>query len=236
MYKKSAELYQKILKIEETNAYALVGLGHLSYDLKKYHEALFYWKKMLELNKDHIDIRILTSIGNCHRKLKTFSEGIFYFQKALEMDSKNFYALFGLADCYRGMNQQDKSIIYWNKILEIEPENKVILTRVGDAFRNMGDYKGAEEYYNRALDIDFDIYAAMGLALIRKAEGKYDEAIERFKNLIRDDRKNYRLYVDLADCYVRQNKKEEAIKALEAFQTHEIHSSAVNEMLENLRK
>ena len=191
---------------------------------------------MLELNKDHVDIRILTSIGNCHRKLKTFSEGVFYFQKALEMDAKNLYALFGLTDCYRGMNQQDKSVEYWNKLLEIEPENKVILTRLGDAYRNMGDYKAAEEYYNRALNIDFDIYAAMGLALICKCEGKYAEAIDRFKNLIRNDSKNYRLYIDIADCYINQNKKEEAIRALESFQTQGIYSSAVNEMLENLKK
>ena len=46
-YRKSAELYQQILKMEETNAYALVGLGHLNFDLKKYHEALYYWKKMI---------------------------------------------------------------------------------------------------------------------------------------------------------------------------------------------
>ena len=190
---------------------------------------------MLEKNKDFVDIRVLTSIGNCHRKLKTFDQGLGYFERALEMDPKNFYALFGLADCYRGLNQQFRSVEYWNKILEIDPRNKVILTRAGDAYRNTGDYKTATEYYNRAMDIDFDIYAALGLALICKGEGKYDEAIDRLTRLVRNDEKNYRLYIDLADCYLKVNQKQKAVEVLQNFQKQGIRSQAVVDMLNNLQ-
>lgn len=234
-FRKSKDLYLKVLEMEHDNAYALIGLGHLHYDFKEYHDALSYWKKMFDANKENVDIRILTSIGNCHRKLKTFSGGIYFFEKALEMDPKNFYALFGLADCYRGMNQQHRSIEYWNKILEIDPDNKVILTRIGDAYRNTGDYKGATDYYNRALDIDFDVYAALGLALICKEEGKYDEAIERLSALVKNDNRNYRLYIDLADCYLKQNKKDKAAELLESFQKLGLRSTAVNELLDKIR-
>ena len=86
--------------MEEKNAYALIGLGHLHYDFKEYRDALYYWTKILEQSEELVDIRILTSIGNCHRKLKTFDKGIDFFKKALEIDQNNFYALFGLADCY----------------------------------------------------------------------------------------------------------------------------------------
>ena len=220
--------------MEENNAYALIGLGHLHYDFKEYKDALFYWTKMLEVNPQNVDIRVLTSIGNCHRKLKTFDKGLIYFEKALEKDPDNFYALFGLADCYRGLNQQFRSIEYWNKILEQDPKNKVILTRAGDAYRNMGDYDTATEYYNRAMDIDFDIYAALGLALICKGKGKYDEAIDHLQKLIRDDDKNYRLYIDLADCYLRKNDKKSATEVLQSFQKKGVKSQAVNDMLEKL--
>ena len=123
---------------------------------------------------------------------------------------------------------------YWNRILEIDPKNKVILTRAGDAYRNTGDYKTAAEYYNKAMDIDFDIYAALGLALICKGEGKYDEAVDRLSALIRDDPKNYRLYIDLADCYVKMNQKSKAIETLQSFQRFGIRSQAITEMLEKL--
>lgn len=217
-FKKSKTLYLRVLDMEENNAYALIGLGHLHYDFKEYKDALFYWTRMVDVNPEHVDIRVLTSIGNCHRKLKTFEKGLPFFEKALEKDPANFYALFGIADCYRGMNQQYRSIEYWNKILELDPKNKVILTRAGDAYRNTGDYALASEYYNRAMDIEFDVYAALGLALICKGEGKYDEAIVRLSQLIKEDQKNYRLYIDLADCYVKMGKKQGALDVLSEYQ------------------
>lgn len=234
-FKKSKQLYLKVLDMEENNPYALIGLGHLHYDFKEYRDALYYWTKMLDLNPNAVDIRVLTSIGNCHRKLKTFDRGVKYFERALESDPKNFYALFGLADCYRGMNQQYRSVEYWNKILELDPNNKVILTRAGDAYRNTGDYKTATEYYNKAMNIDFDIYAALGLALICKGEGHYEESIERLSALIKNDPKNYRLYIDLADSYLKLNQRQKAIEALESFQKLGIRSQAINESLEKVK-
>lgn len=233
-FKKSKELYLKVLDMEENNAYALIGIGHLYYDFKEYRDALYYWTKMLDINEKAVDIRVLTSIGNCHRKLKTFDQGVKYFERALEMDPENFYVLFGLADCYRGMNQQFRSIEYWNRILKNDPKNKVILTRTGDAYRNTGDYKTATEYYTKAMDIEFDVYAALGLALICKGEGKFDLAIERLESLIKDDQKNYRLYIDLADCYLKINKKDKAIESLKSFQKQGVKSTAINEMLDKI--
>lgn len=235
IFKRSKEIYLKVLELENTNPYALIGLGHLHYDYKEYKEALHYWTRMYNQNQESCDIRVLTSLGNCHRKLKTYADGIPYFNKALERDPVNFYALFGMADCYRGLNRQKESIYFWNKILDIDPENKVILTRAGDAYRNIGEYDKAKEYYNKALDIDFDIYAALGLALLCKDEGKYEEAIERLKQLIRGDKKNYRLYVDLADCFLQMGRKAEAVSTLEEFQRTGIKSQAVNEMMDRLR-
>lgn len=234
-FKKSKQLYLRVLDMEKSNPYALIGLGHLHYDFKEYNDALFYWTRMLEENANSVDIRVLTSIGNCHRKLKTFDKGVQYFERALKYDSKNFYALYGLADCYRGMNQQFRSIEYWNKILEIDPKNKVILTRAGDAYRNSGDYKTAEDYYNRAMSIEFDIYAALGLALLRKSQGQYEESVERLEALVKNDPKNHRLYIDLADSYEKMGKKQKAIEVLETFQRHGIRSHAVTSHLERLK-
>ena len=222
--------------MEKDNPYALIGLGHLSYDFKEYKDALSYWTRIYDINIDNVDIRVLTAIGNCHRKLKTFEKGTYFFDKALERDPKNFYALFGLADCYRGMNQQAKSIEYWNKILEIDPHNKVILTRAGDAYRTTGNYDEAVKYYTKALEIDFDIYAAIGLALICKCQGKFEEAVDRFKNLIRNDPRNSRLYVDLAETYSLMNRKEDAIKLLEDYLHNDGKNIQIRNLLERLKR
>ena len=236
-FKRSKELYLKVLEMEKDNAYALIGLGHLNYDFKEYKEALYYWSRVFEINNPQtVDIRVLTSIGNCHRKLKTFDQGTKYFEMALEREPNNFYALFGLADSYRGMNQQNKSVFYWNKILEIDPNNKVILTRAGDAYRTSGNFEEAKKYYGKALEIDFDVYAAIGLALICKGEGNYNEAISRLENLIRSDPKNSRLYIDLAECYDAMNNKVQAAKVLNDYLKFDNRNSAVRNALEKINR
>jgi tetratricopeptide (TPR) repeat protein len=234
-FKNSKAVYLRVLEMEEQNPYAIIGLGHLHYDFKEYREALFYWEKMLENSRENVDIRVLTSIGNCHRKLKTFSDGIGYFEKALARDSCNFYALFGLADCYRGMNRQDHSLEYWNRILEQDPRNKVILTRAGDAYRNLGHFDKAVDYYERALNIEFDIYAVLGLSLVAKAQGKLEEAEGSLGRLIQQDPRNYRLFLELADCRLKMGEKLKAMETLEEFQKLGIRNVQVSEFLDNIR-
>ena len=233
-FQNSKRLYTKVLEVEEHNPYALIGLGHLHYDFKKYREALTYWQKILEQNNQTVDIRILTSIGNCYRKMKQFEKGAYYFETALEKDKSNFYGLFGLADCCRGMNKQENAIPYWEAILRKDPANKVILTRLGDTYRYIGDYEKAQETYQRALDIDYDTYAILGLAILCKIQGKYAEAITSLSGLMQTDRKNYRIYLELADCYIKSNAKSKAIEVLQSFQQYGIKNQQISDLLTSL--
>jgi tetratricopeptide (TPR) repeat protein len=233
-YQRSNVLYQKVLALDSVNAYALIGLGHLHYDFKDYESALSYWMQMLAVDENGADIRVLTSIGNCHRKLRTYEKGIRFFERSLALEPNNFYSLFGLADCYRGLGQQEKSIVYWDKILAQDPRNRVILTRMGDALRSIGQYEKSAKYYTAALDIDFDVFALLGLAEICKAKGQYQDAIDSLTRLIQNEPNNYRLYIELADCYLHINRRQDALNTLRQFQALGIRNQQVNDMVADL--
>ncbi|MDR2730045.1 MAG: tetratricopeptide repeat protein [Treponema sp.] len=234
-FQQSKTVYMRVLEMESENHYAIIGLGHLYYDFKDYKEALYYWEKMLSPESETVDIRVLTSIGNCHRKLKTFDKGIPFFQTALDREPRNFYALFGLADCYRGINHPEKALEYWNRILEQDPRNKMILTRAGDACRSLGDLETAKNFYDSALNVEFDTYAVLGLAMIAKAKGKFEEVVLSLKRLIQQDTGNYRLYIELADHYSSSNDKRGAMEILAEFQRLGIRNQQISEMLERLQ-
>ena len=235
-FRKSKAVYLRVLEMETDNAYALIGLGHLHYDFKEYKDALGYWQRMVDLQGDGVDIRVLTSIGNCYRKLKQFDFGVPFFEKALAKEPDNFYALFGLADCYRGTERQSRSLEYWNRILEKDPRNKVILTRAGDAYRTMGDFEKAVDYYERALNIEFDVYAVLGLAMISRARGKYEDAISSLRKLVQNDPKNYRLYLEIAQCYEAQGDSQRALEALADFQRLGIRNIYIQDAITKLQR
>jgi len=234
-YARSHTLYQEVLQKEPDNAYALIGLGHLNYDFRRYEDALHYWKRMLELSGDGVDIRVLTSIGNCYRKLKDFEKGIPYFEDALKREPQNFYALFGLADCYRGMGHPDKSLAYWNRILERDPRNKVILTRAADAYRAMAAYDLARDYYEHALNIEYDTYAVLGLALLNRTEGRVDMALESLKRLIAHEPKNTRIYIELIHTYLQNGDEGGAMTVLRQFFDEGLHDRHATELYNRLK-
>ena len=70
--------------------------------------------------------------------------------------------------------------------------------------------------------------------MISKGQGKFEEAISSLTRIIQADPKNYRLYIDLADCYIKLGQKQKAIDVLQDFQKLGIRSQAVAEMLEKL--
>lgn len=234
-FPQSKQYYLKVLDIDETNSYALIGLGYLHFDFHEYELALQYWERMYQLDPEGVDIRVLTTIGNCHRKLKTFDQGLSYFKKALELDQNNFFALFGAADCYRGLLEYDSSLVYWLKILENDPENKIILTRAGDAYRVLHDLDNAEDFYKRALAINFDTYAILGLSLVSKERGNYEDAVARIEKLRINDPKNHRFYIELAKCYLEMGKKGDALKILEQYERRGTYNIYISTMIEKIK-
>jgi tetratricopeptide (TPR) repeat protein len=233
---RSKEVYLKVLEMDDQNPYAIIGLGHLHYDFKEYNAALACWERIMGTNKRNVDIRVFTSIGNCHRKLKTFEKGLEYFKLALEREPNNFYALFGMADCYRGICQQENALKYWNQILTQDPRNKMILTRVGDAYKSMGEYDKAVDFYNQALNVEFDTFAVLGLAMVDKLQGRFAEAIESLQRLIQQDPRNYRFYLELANCRLANGEKREALEVLEEFQRQGIRNNSITKLMEKLKQ
>ena len=200
---KAKQAYAAALANDPNNAYALIGLGYLCFEVQSYPDALKYWSQAHALEATRADVRLLTNLGNCHRKLKSFDLGVPYFQRALELDQGNFFALFGLADCYRGLHQPEQSLHYWQQILARDPANKIVLTRAGDALRQLGQIDAAQARYQAALQIGFDCFAAMGLATVLKIQGHYQEALTQLQSVLAGDPANPRLQQLVTDCQQR---------------------------------
>ncbi len=133
------------------------------------------------------------------------------------------------------MLEYDSSLIYWLKILENDPKNKIILTRAGDAYRVLHDLDHAEEYYKRALAINFDTYAILGLALLSKERGNYEDAISRIEKLRSNDPKNHRFYIELSKCYLDMGNKEQAAAVLQKYLNLGIYNIYISTMLDKIQ-
>ena len=79
------------------------------------------------------------------------------------------------------------------------------------------------------------MYAVLGLAMISKIQGRYDEAAISLNRLIQSDAKNFRLYLELAECHVNKGERQKAIAVLQDFQKFGIRNQLISEMLDKLK-
>jgi len=65
--------------------------------------------------------------------------------------------------------------------------------------------------------------------------GKFDDSIESLRKLVQQDPKNYRLYIELADCWVKKGDRDRAMEALAEFQKLGIRNMYVSEFMDKIR-
>ena len=62
------------------------------------------------------------------------------------------------------------------------------------------------------MDIDFDYYAALGIAIIEKERGNFDDAIDMLTKIFIIEKNNSRLLIELAECHRLNDNKDQAVK------------------------
>ena len=69
-----------------------------------------------------------------------------------------------------------------------------------------------------------------------KIQKKYDEAIKSLSVLRNAEETNYKVYLELADCYIQKNNRQAAIDVLSEFQRKGIKNQLIANLLFTLTK
>ncbi|MBQ3641319.1 tetratricopeptide repeat protein, partial [bacterium] len=75
------EFYEKLVRQEPDNTFALKGLGDIFADMYEFKDALKYYKKIAELSPNNYEINF--TIGACYEKLKNTAAAKEYYEKYL---------------------------------------------------------------------------------------------------------------------------------------------------------
>ena len=99
------------------------------------------------------------------------------------------------------------------------------------------EYRQQKSDYYELCNIKLvELYAVFGLALIAKEEGRYEDAIQNFTSLLQLKFRNYKLYIELANSYLKTNQKNLAIEVLEIAQKRGFKGTDINEMLIGIKQ
>jgi tetratricopeptide (TPR) repeat protein len=148
----------------------------------KIDTAIKEYQKIIELKPDDLEVRRI--IGDLYLKLNKLPEAIKQFE--------------WISDFYLKEGFFTKAIAMYRRITRIEPQNETISFKLADLYTKQGLVIEAKQIY-------------LEMAEEYKRQNNQKKALGIYRKILEFDRSNTKMRILLADNYLREDMKEEAI-------------------------
>ncbi|MBL0309479.1 MAG: tetratricopeptide repeat protein [Bacteroidetes bacterium] len=122
---------------------------------QKFHEAIPYYRKAVELEPDADTI--LLNFASCLEKVGKLDEALKCYHEvekiSLEEENESDWVYVEMAEVYFKKGENENAKKYFQKALDLEPENTEALCGLGRVAATVDDYDGAMNYFEQALKL-----------------------------------------------------------------------------------
>lgn len=205
--------FHDILRLDNRNNYALVGLGDSLRKRNRCKEAAEYYRRCLEMQPENN--YALFGLADCYKTMRMYHKAIEVWERYLELDSDNITVLTRVADAHRKARNFDRSRELYEKVLEKEEDNAYALIGLGHLHYDFRKYNEALEYWMRMYrnpgapspedrnesrrQPDIRVLTAIGNCH-RKLK-KFDSGTRFFAEALDREPDNFYALFGIADCY-----------------------------------
>lgn len=180
-------------------------------------EALKICQRLVELEPDNLFTRV--KLGNCYERVRNIPEAIQTYENVLKVNPDYVQAIRRLMYIYSFVSNRERDlhkcqigIDYATRLIELTGTAEGYVER-GNLYIDLYELEKSVEDCKKAIDLDseaFYAYNNLGCALLKLR--RIDEAIEPLEQIIKMEPEHDALpYLNLAECYVLQNRFEDAI-------------------------
>ena len=197
---------------QNSEAEVLYQKGFLELQMGKYHEALDYFDRAININLDYDEAWHRRGCLLCD-DLGRYEEAIASFDRAIQInpDYDKFWDNKGVALSKAGRHEEALSC--YDRAITINPDNYKSLYKKGSSLLYLERYEEALEYYNRGISINtdyVDIWNSKGFSLHNL--GRYEEALESYNRAIIIDPDHYFALGNKANSLYSLMRYEESIE------------------------
>jgi tetratricopeptide (TPR) repeat protein len=207
------DYFRKILTVDGSNNYALVGLGDAVRKRGVYREAVEYYSRCLEHHAGNN--YALFGLADCYKSLNQFHKAIEIWEQYLLHDDRNITVLTRVADAYRKVRDFKHSREVYLKVLEMEEANPYAIIGLGHLHYDFKEYEDALYYWQKMLDIsgeDVDIRVLTSMGNCHRKLKTFESGIEYFERALQRDSHNFYALFGLADCYRGLNQQHRSLE------------------------
>jgi len=196
------ECFDCILKQDENNNYALVGMGDAYRKKGAFDRALEHYKRCLACYPENS--YALFGIADCYRTLNRHDKAIEVWEKYLLHDGENITVLTRVANAYRKVHDFKNAKKIFLKVLELEKDNHYAIIGLGHLYYDFKEYKDALSCWERMLDLtheDVDIRVLTSIGNCHRKMKNFALGAPYFERVIEREADNFYAAFGLADCY-----------------------------------
>lgn len=212
------EDYNTAIKLEPENPYPYNNLACIYEDSQEYEEAISYFKKAIEVDKEENSFKFYDNIIDCYIRLNNTEMALKYFDEANKFVKSDKKLYLNKAKLLTKMKLYDKAIENYQEALKIKNiTSDEIYSKMAAIFEKVGEYEKAIECYNKILEKApkyTDAYRQIGYMYYKLED--YEKAIKYYEFQSKSSfgwdptSKATNLFL-IANCYEKLNQEENAI-------------------------
>ena len=210
---KAIGMYKRVVAEDPAVIDAWFNLGNLHARLRRYPEAIEYFKHALALKPDY-DLPVI-NMANAYRRMGNDAAALAGYEHYLTIDPTNAHVYYQIGEIYLDRGDQARAEQNFRKSISINNREASAHNAIGVLAFQRGDAATAESEVRAALAIKKDVRLAhYNLALfaeerddLQTAEGEYKQELELFPN-------SSRASFNLAQLYEKRGDRPSQIATL----------------------
>jgi tetratricopeptide (TPR) repeat protein len=210
---KSMALLQRVVKEDPNVIDAWIMLGNQHQRLRRYREAVGYYRRALELKPDY-DLAVINLAGT-YRALGDDEAALAGYQRYLELNPKDAYVRYSMGELYLDRGDLVRAEQEFQQALAANSSVAPAKNALGVIAYRRGDIEGAERLTREALAMKSDVrLARYNLALVAEARGDTASAERYYLEELEQHPDSYRAAFNLSRLYERTGERQLQIDAL----------------------
>lgn len=211
----SDRISREILAADPRNAEAFFNLGVTADKRGDHEQALFFFKRSVDLRPDYDESRI--NLASQYLRRGSFQEARRQLETALEINPDSPQAWYLLGKAYQGMRDYENAKQTYRETLSRFPYFNPARISLSVILVSDGNVDGARSELLRGLEYESELQLIhTNLGIVERKLSNPDKAEKHFKEAIRLDEYYLGPRFDLADLYLSQGDGRRAREQLEA--------------------
>lgn len=217
-YAAAADKFGNLKEPEALHSHALAGVGFLE---KKNFEAALPHFQIIVSNDPQARIinNVYFLLADSYEGMGKKAQAIASVEKALSLDKDNIEAYARLADLLEKNKLLERARQVYDKMMALFPNDPHVYQALGDYNLKTKKYGGALLNFEKAYALDHSAKSAQGAAAASEALGKWDKAVEMYRQELLTEPQNVDANKRLGMALMKKDSTTGALEYLEIANT-----------------